>query len=394
MTKLEFNIHKVPSNKDLLHFVEENLDKNVLKKIGKNYSEWIEELNIIQQILENETLIMHNGGIFPDLKDPEFRKLGEKVFLYRGNTKEYKGLWIKKLDYPEGMEEFYNWSKVHLKSTATLRINKELNNISFEEFLPQNFKQKARKLKKSKRPIYLFSLADKDRVFSVFAKGAYTEFSYFYEKPRYRLTDLSRMKRFTSKKEMDISLDLIDFNIHLPKIIGYYESLAEEYLFVEKVEGKSITKCLQKKEDIIHQDAEMLANLCLAGYRKVGFTDFDDKIFDGKNLYLIDTEDCRDLYEPVSLEYKNILRNPLDKKSMEDFRNLQKDIFSVSLKDAIFNYKNNLLSGVDDKIIFIKTFYETLHWKEPTNRSIKELIKFREDYMTLDSHRSFMSDTN
>ncbi|GAG81694.1 unnamed protein product, partial [marine sediment metagenome] len=65
MEEIKFNCHRVPARKDLLHFIEEHADKEVYEKIGENPSAWLDELQIISNMLTGQGLV---GGI--GLKQP------------------------------------------------------------------------------------------------------------------------------------------------------------------------------------------------------------------------------------------------------------------------------------------------------------------------------------
>jgi flagellar biosynthesis/type III secretory pathway chaperone len=90
---MKFKNHFVNSRKDLLHFLEGELDKKVLKKVGKHPKKWIEELNIISQILTGDALSASVDSFSPPLNDQRFQKLGENVFLLR-NANNGNGLWF------------------------------------------------------------------------------------------------------------------------------------------------------------------------------------------------------------------------------------------------------------------------------------------------------------
>ena len=134
----------------------------------------------------------------------------------------------------------------------------------------------------------------------------------------------------------------------------------------------------------------MLATLCSLGYRKIGFTDFDDKIFDGTNLFLVDVDEFRDLYFGAVQEFREILLDPNNTEKLKDFRKLQRSIFLRELKDAIFGYKGSLTRNEEDKVRYIKRFYQSMEWTQPTEGQIKRFVKFPKDYVTHDVYMSMM----
>jgi hypothetical protein len=76
-------------------------------------------------------------------------------------------------------------------------------------------------------------------------------------------------------------------------------------LFLREVVGSDLRDFLDtKKDEIIEQDAKTLAALCLGGYRKQRFADFDDKLFDCYVFYY-----CRSsvLQLPPTRKYTKVL---------------------------------------------------------------------------------------
>lgn len=410
MAELNFEIYTVNARKDILHFVEEHIDSKVYKKIGENPNAWIEELNIINQMLVGECLVAGTGIRAPPVKDTEFRELGGNAFLYRGKEGNLRGLWIRTKKRFNSLEEKIDpleWTHYSMGSRAYLRINQDFRDIPFERFLPENFEPISNSVNKvkgtdnrtvqNKRPILQFTVNDRGEQLGVYAKGAEILYSMYYDyaKPSYRLTHVSSVNRVTSKREFQQTLDISNLGVKVPRIIGYYGSSVEEFLFLEEVKGDSPLEYLPKfKGELIKQDAEMLAALCLAGYRKQGFSDFDDKIFNGKDLYLIDVDECMDLYFPDKPDYRKILLDPNDKKGLWEFRMFQRSIFRQVLKDAIFDYKDSLLPNIEEQKAYISTFYKRLGCKEANEKEIKELVRFDKNFLTFDHSVNLMSDSD
>ena len=70
-------------------------------------------------------------GIPPSCqKEPEFKQLGEYVFLYTGKNRRERGLWVKK-DFDEEMQKCSNknceWTHYQLGESADLKINEKLS---------------------------------------------------------------------------------------------------------------------------------------------------------------------------------------------------------------------------------------------------------------------------
>jgi len=397
-SELSFTRTNVPARRDILHFVEENLNPKIYEDLGKNPNHWIEELDIISQSLTGNGLFCSIGIDLPPQNDPEFKKLGDDVYIYRGNARRLRGIWITKkvagYNFQNGQkEECTQWSLFRMGTFAELHLNAEFSDIPIENFLPEKFEQESTVVKNDKRPILTFEVKRGDKSITVFAKGAFTRTFLMYDAPSYRLTKLSRVEKTTSQKEMENFIKLGQKGIKVPKILGYYKGPVEEFLFMEKVNGENPLNFLDShRESIIKQDAEMLANLCLSGYRKTGFCDFDDKIFDGQSLYLVDVDECIDLYFPSSPDFKQILLDPNNPKVLKDFREVQKLLFENTLKDAIYDYRKSLTQTFNDKILYISSFFQKIGWGDPTPKKVKELTTFSKDYLTFDSYISMMAD--
>ncbi len=391
MAEIQFNRERVPARKDLLHFVEENLNSDVYAELGKNTENWIEELNLINQILTRNPLVSGSGMEQVPLGWHGLQKLGENVFLYRGTeNRRARGLWI--YDPKAGHNA---WTIYRLGTNGQLRINEEFAGISSEELLPDNFEKKSKIVKDNKRPIHAFDVMCDGKALTLYAKGSLTDLSFMYQPPSHRLTNLSRVNKMTSREEMDISIKLAEQGVKTPPVVGYYTSDVEEFLFLQGIEGGNPPEYFKThRTELIEQDARMLATLCLLGYRKSGFTDFDDKIFDGTDLYLIDTEEFRDLYFPSRLDFRGMVLNPRDTSALQEFREMQKERFDITLRDAIYEYRDSLTATSEDKALYVCKFFETVGWEKPTADEIKDFVTFPERYQTWDSYIGMMCDTD
>ncbi len=387
-----------PARKNLLDFIEEHTKiLKIPERIGQDPAAWIDELNIISHALTGDTMIGAIGLFQPPIGDPDFKELGNGAFLYCGNKYKLRGLWMKEgsLKQPECMRR---WTHFDLGSRAIVGLDAQLEGIPFETFLPENFEKTAIKITKkdraSKRPIWKFPMDFGKRQTTVYAKGSWILCSYFYEyaKPSYRQTTLGDINKITAKKEMDLMTALSKQGVKTPNIIGYYESTAEDYLFLEEVRGEDPSHAMQtSRATIIQQDAKMLAALCLLGKRKAGFTDFDDKIFNGQDLYLIDVDECDDLYAAMHVDFKALLLNPTSTTELKQFRAWQKGLFQQVLKDAIYSYKDSLVPTKSDQEEYICSFFERLKWRA-TEKDVKRLTTFPEHYQTLESSLAMMDE--
>lgn len=395
MSKLEFDHHRVPARKGLINFLEENGEKSILKRIGENPNAWIEELSLISQVVTKSPLVCGTGIFQPPIGDPNFREIGNKTYFYDGKESRLEGIWIREDFDPKTakmMGKLCEWSNYRTKISASLKINKEFANISSEEFLPENFEKKGKRLEDAKkRPIWHVQIRGRN----LYAKTSEMLVSQYFEhtKPSYRLTYLSSVQKATSKSEMKKTENLGNFGVNVPTIFAYYESPFEEVLFVGEVEGKQPPEFFEThRQEIIKQDAEMLANVLRAGYRKQYFGDFDDKVFDGEKLWLIDVDECSDLYYLPAVNFREILLDPMQKDSVRKFRRLQKKIFETMLRDNIYVYQKTLTPRDQDKEDYVKSFYQTLGWKIPSERKMQDFLTFSDDYQTIDNYMSAMAD--
>ena len=132
--------------------------------------------------------------------------------------------------------------------------------------------------------------------------------------------------------------------------------------------------------------------MCLLGLRKRGFEDMDDKIFDGERLYIIDVDECCDLYDFISPDYKAMLLNPTDTSALKKFRHLQRETFRGKLRDTIFAYKESLTPSSEDREAYVTSFFNKMGWRKPNAADIKDLTTFEEGYTTFDSWMGSMTE--
>jgi hypothetical protein len=389
---IEFDMHRVSARKDFLHFVEEHITKDVYKGLGEDFNKWVTELNIIHNMLTRDGLIGGDSSDpFPEGLDG-LKQLGEKVYLFRGENRRQRGLWIRE------PKNFQGWNHYRMNSIARININKK-SDIPLEELLPENFEPKGEVVKEDKRPIIKFRTQEG---INVYAKGSCVNFSYWYEKPWYRFTKVAGIMFDNAENELEKFLKVEKHGIHVPEIIGYYKSAAEDFLFVKEVKGINPAEAIEKhKSRLIEQDAEMLAVFCKLGFLKQDFSDCDDKVFDGNNLYIIDIEETVNLYGVHNIDFRELLLNPADDEKIREFRRFQKDFFCKILQDMIFRYKDTswkdeppLTPKVEDQINYIKAFFKAIGWKEPNKKTIDELTTFEEPYQTWTSYVGMMMDTD
>lgn len=128
-----------------------------------------------------------------------------------------------------------------------------------------------------------------------------------------------------------------------------------------------------------------------AGYRKQGFHDSDDKIYDGSRLFLVDTDEVIDLYDYMGIDYRQILLDPTDDIKLREFQAMQRSIFISTLKDAVFEYRKTLLEIEEDAVKYVSKFSKALNLNL-TPYEIAAILDFGEDHMTMDRHMAIMLD--
>lgn len=388
-----FKSINVSSRKDLVSFLEENFSKEIYKKIGCNHERWIEELDILSNFIEKKSISKISGIYSPPIDDSEFREIGENVYFYRGQESKLRGIWTREfVDYFDlktmNNEPREKWNHYKIGSTAKVFKNIEYD-MDINSLLPDNFEPISEIVKNDKRPIFKFE----NEGINIYAKGSQICTSRFLSAPSYRLTNIGQIVKMSSYSDLEKYVKLSGLKVSVPKIIGYYESILEDFLFVEEVKGKEPQHFFNNhRNEIIVQDAMMLAKLCLLGYEKTGFNDFDDKIFDGKNLYLIDVDEVFNLYD--NKDFRELIINPLDTRLLEGFRIEQISKFKHNLKDALFNYSNKnekLLTNENETKLYINTFFNIMNWQAPSDSEITELTDF-ENYITQDDFRAMCMD--
>lgn len=402
MPEIEFDSRRIFARKDFLMFVKENFDFDILEHLGDKPERWIEELAIIYGMLTEESLIACIDLDTPPTDSQEFQRLGDHSFVYRGKDNiALSGLWLSRHTkrYNEKFEKLPHtkWTHYKMGFTGSLMINKMFSEIPMESLLPENFEPKSELVRMNRRPVFVFTVPSGFGDLTIYAKGASYQFSYYTTKPSWRLTNVTRIYKNSSEDEMNKFLRIAELGAKVPDIVGYYKTPAEEFLFLNKVDGKTPAEYLNtSRKDIIVQDASLLATLCLAGYRKCGFTDYDDKLFDGKYLYLIDVDECADIYPKSVINdvAKRVLLDP-STNTLEEIKSKQRSVLEGELKDVIFKYmesSNPLLPSREDRELYIKVFYEKMGLDAPSGQKIDQLLNFPKNYITMDRAVSLLSD--
>ncbi len=393
MGQVEFKRYNVPARKDLIDFIEELTGQKICEEIGKEPKRWLEELNIVNQMLNRETLCAMGGICDPPLDKPACVRLGDKVFRYTGPEIQLRGIWIagEEADLDGKMQAL--WDRHHIGDVATLMVHPDFAD-SHQQFLPENFEPRSRLVKSDYRPIRVFDAACNGNTATVYAKGFTVFPSFYYEssRPTYRLTSIAGFNKVTSQKEMEIFDRLAEHNVPVPRILGTYRASVEEYLFLEGLEGKEIPHVPRSSlNEIIVQDARMLATLCRLGYHKQGFTDFDDKLVVGNKLYLIDANEVVDIYGPWNMNFRDAFLDPSDDKSVQSLRKEQRELFIKHAQDAIYEYREAFLPTKRLQMQYLDEFCKCLGWNLSLSEK-KQLLAFGKGYQRLESFIGMMTE--
>jgi hypothetical protein len=377
--------HRFPARESLLDYVA-TLVPDLRQQIARDPVGWSEELGVIYEMLAGHPWTGLTG-IDPPAEDRD--DIGENAAIVSGKGHFYDGLWIKRGD---------SWTRYRVEELAVLKLSPQIGKVAIGHLLPENFTEEGELVKDNKRPIYRFTAPGPIGDLKLFAKGSVRHTSKYHPhaKPSHRKTSLATMDHIRPAEEYRRIRRLSALGVSLPRTFGLYTSLTEEWMYTEYVEGREIPDWLDKPkavETIIDKDAKMLAALCRAGYRKQGFCDFDDKIFDGENLFLIDTEELTDLYLPGPINFRELLLDPNDESALQDFRNLQRELFMVMLKDAVFEYRNSLLDTPERATQYILTFFGSFGW-DLDEDTLTSLLEFPDNYFTHDRFAAIMSDTD
>ena len=105
---------------------------------------------------------------------------------------------------------------------------------------------------------------------------------------------------------------------------------------------------------------------------------------------MIDSEDIIGLYSQERINYENIVLDQSGQK-LNEFKEFQAVFFKQILKDAIYNYRNNMLTEEKDKIKYIEYFYKEMDW-ELSEDTIQDLLTFDKFYQTYEGSISMMMD--
>lgn len=370
--------------------IAKRLEPEFLQLFLEDPDGWIEELSNLYSIVTGHT-VGRVIGQSPNPDDPALHMLSDRLAITTdSNYFMQNGIWLQK------DEEWINYA---IPERATVFKKRDFSTVNSDQLQPDYFEKYGKVLKEGKRLIVEFPIDTPDGQLIAIAKQAQrTEELYCPDYiPAGRKTNLSQVHINESCQEAEGLKKLHELGIPVPQVIGYYESIGEQWIIETKVIGAQIDEWLGDEialEKIIQQDATMLAKLCRLGIRKQGFCDFDDKLFDGETLYLIDADEAQDLYLMMGIDFQEILNDPTDTSKLSEFRDLQKATFLQELKDALYVYQGSLLTDESRRCQYIQQFISELGW-ELSEKELTSLLDFGDDnsrHMTRDMFNSLMLD--
>jgi hypothetical protein len=173
-----------------------------------------------------------------------------------------------------------------------------------ESFCPRSWFGSAQILQsifEGKREIYSYEVKTKDgSIKKIVAKRAQNSNSVYDNNTGRSLSSFTGVAR-SARKESLVGIDLLRKGVDVAKPLGYFYQGCEHYAYFEFVHGQSPLEALKtnKRAKVWESDATLLARLSNADYKHVGFysQEFDDKVWDGEKLVLIDCEETQKLVE-------------------------------------------------------------------------------------------------
>lgn len=296
----------------------------IARHVNANIGGWLDELERLTPNISGHEMTREKIGRIPDSEI-----FGDRVIRYRGNDSTLRGLWV--LD-PE-------WVKYDIGSDAILYVNEEYFDISFDVFKPENWIDNSLPVKCDKRMIRYFQIQRKTENIGIYAKGAARHDKTFLESDR--LTRLEKVVRYSSEKEKERSEVLRANGVNTPPIIAYYIGPVEQFLFEREIVGDNQGEFWKTNPELaVDLDSFMLATIARLGFFKYGFCDEDDKIFDGRRLYLVDVEDVRFRAELEELDNET-----------------RRKIILYNLEDVLPVYATYALADLDLRQKYIQRFF-------------------------------------
>jgi hypothetical protein len=284
------------------------------------------------------------GVLTPDSSfTGERRKIWQS--LWAKNPKEYQAV----LEHEARTIGKLTYEGVHIPGRVVL-FPQATKEYYPESFCPRSWFGSAQTLQtifEGKREIYSYEVKNKDgSVKKIVAKRAQNSNSVYDNNTGRSLSSFTGVAR-SSKKEALVGIDLLRKGVDVAKPLGYFYQGCEHYAYFEFVHGQSPLEALKtdKRAKVWESDATLLARLANAGYKHWAFysKDFDDKVWDGEKLVLIDCEETEKVQEKGNASFLVP-------------KNKRKRYFISTLMDCLGEYQQAGLISRDEMIDYARVF--------------------------------------
>src|SRR3989344_2063563 len=255
-----------------------------------------------------------------------------------------------------------------------------------ENFIPSIWIGKVEMVQEDRR-IYSLGAVKKDgSTQKIMIKGPKYLNTFLYVLPKHWLTSLSRISLYKNAQlEFETLINLQKHGIKTEKPLGYFEEGLENWLYTEFLEGQNPLELLEfpeRREEVLKADARLLARLSKARMKHWYFysPDFDDKLFIGGEICLIDTDETKDVFSQFHCG-KYFKENP--EKLLFYYQDWLKDTLSYYLMMGIIKEHE------------LKTYALEFFRERGEMLDLEEILKeVSPDRQTEESYVSMMRDTD
>ena len=232
-------------------------------------------------------------------------------------------------------------------------LGETIRDFYFENFLPRNFIRLGERIENIGRDIYKAPFLRRDgKKEIIVAKRQKLSFSHLNNPPEDWITSVSEIRVFKDvSEEVENLLELNSLGVPVENPVGYFKEGIEQYIFTRFVHGENPKEIItddSRRNSYWKEDAKLLARLANAGYKHQGFysPEFDDKIWDGKNVILIDADETFKVAQ--NWRFSDYFRENPDKLS---------NYFISSLEDCL-SYVFSKVMRKDEMIPYAQSFLE------------------------------------
>ena len=174
-------------------------------------------------------------------------------------------------------------------------------------------------------------------------------------------------------------MQLADAGVPVEEPLGYFEEGIEQYAFTKFVEGENPKDILEgsRRFEVWNADATLLARLSREGYKHQYFysPEFDDKIWDGEKLVLIDVDETFKIQDGFEISHNQIQEYHLS-----------------TLKDVLASYVSRKVMSSDEMPFYARTFFGVMGWNpDDAEYLVRNLDPNK---MTEESYNAIMMDTD